>query len=113
MSINLHSLLAGEIHGFHRNLLDGGEAVGIAQFGEQPGPEGHYDQSAYTSKDYSGDGAEPMGGQAGLEFAKFVGGADEDHVDGIDPAAHSVWRSHLHQDSANYHADHVAHAHQE
>ena len=54
------------------------------------------------------DSAEPLGGEAGFELADFVGGADEDHIDSADAAAHLVGRAELDEGVADDHADHVA-----
>ena len=62
---------------------------------------------AEAAEDDGRDGAEPLGGEARFELAEFVGGADEDHVDGVDAAAHFVGSGDLDQGAADDHADHV------
>ena len=59
----------------------------------------------------AGNGAEERGGDAGAELAELVRGADEDHVHGIDAAAHVVRRPQLDQRLAHIDADHVGAAH--
>lgn len=54
-----------------------------------------------------------MRGEAGFEFAKFIGCADKNHFHGIDAPAHMVRRLYLDQRAANHHADHVRSADQE
>ena len=53
------------------------------------------------------DGAQDPGHDAALEFAQFVGGADEEGGDRADPAAHGVGRDQLHQGLANEDRQHV------
>ena len=42
-----------------------------------------------------------MGNSAGFEAAQFIGGVDEDGVDGGDAASKGVGRSHLDEDVAD------------
>jgi hypothetical protein len=54
-----------------------------------------------------------LGGEAGFELADFIGGADEQSIDGADASAHFIRRSKLHQCVADDDAYHVARAHQD
>ncbi len=60
-----------------------------------------------AADDHRRDDADQRGDRAGAELAKLVGGADEDHVDGVDAAAHRIGRPQLDQRLADIDADHV------
>ena len=59
------------------------------------------------------DRAEQGGGAAGHEGAEFVGGADEDRLDGDHAAAQRIGRGQRHQCAADIDADHVGGAEHE
>src|ERR1700730_528670 len=74
-----------------RHQLCHRQLIGLAQFGKQPFPSGDHQQSSYPSEDYGWACAEPLARYYGLEFSYLVGSSDEQHVDGVDAAAHLVW----------------------
>ena len=81
--------------------------------GKQPRPGGDHEQGSNSSEDDSGNRAEPLRSQSRLELAEFVRDSNEEHVDGIDAAAHLVGGRDLNQRCADDDADHVAGAQQE
>jgi hypothetical protein len=51
--------------------------------------------------------------KTGFELAQLVGSADEDHIHGVDAAAHFIRRAKLYEHLANNHANDVRRANEQ
>lgn len=91
------------------------EAVVLAEAGREAGDDGDDDDRTDAAADDGDGGAE--GGVigaieegsdcSGLEAAEFVGGSDEETVDGLNAAAHVVGGEELDEGMSNDDGDHV------
>jgi len=81
------------------------QAVDLTQFWEQPGEADRHRDRGHPADNDGGDGAPPMGGDAGFELAQFVGCANKYCCHGADPAAHFIRGDDLHQVLADEDAD--------
>lgn len=63
------------------------EAAVGADLGPVKGDGEDHENCADAAGDYGNDGTEVLGDEAGFEAAEFIGGADEEAVDGADAAA--------------------------